>query len=139
MKRIVMMTAMILLAKAAFAQAPIDFTQNLTNLEGVKLSDAGPDGKMKPIELWEVAVNALETGTAEDRNLTGVKKFELDQLARRIYKCKSCVLAPDELKTIKDRIGELYPPMMVGAAWRVLDPSTAKEASEGKDGQQKPK
>lgn len=126
MKRILLMTAIILFAKAALAQKPVDFTQTLSNIEGTKLTETGPDGKVQPIELWEVAVNALETGLPDDRSLTGVRKFELDQLARRVYKCKSCVLTSDELKTVKDRIGEIYPPLMVGAAWRALDPSLAE-------------
>lgn len=99
---------------------PIDFTQQLTNAANVPIIEPGTDGKSQPMQLWEVAVNALEANTTADAALPGLKKFELDQLARKIYKNKSCVLTADELKTIKERIGQDYGPMIVGAAWSLL-------------------
>jgi hypothetical protein len=55
--------------------------------------------------------------------LTGKAKFELDDLARRVYRNKSAVLSPEDQTLLKDRIARLYGPLVVGVAWRLIDPT----------------
>ena len=98
----------------------IDFTQVLNGLDGKPVM--GGDAKNPTqLTLSDVAITALETPLEEDRGLTGKAKFELDDLARRVYRNKSAVLSPEDQTLLKDRIARLYGPLVVGVAWRLID------------------
>ena len=112
-------------ASLAFGQAQprhIDFTQTLNGLGGKPLMDPTVKPPI-PMTLGDVAVIALEAQTADDQRTPGAEKFKLDRLAQRIYENKDVVLSVEEMATIKDRIGKTYGPLVVGAAWRILDPA----------------
>lgn len=108
---------------AAAQSHPINFTQEITSLDGKPImAPASPtDPKTQPVTLGDVCVNALETMMQDDAKLTGKDKFDMDLLARKIYKQKSASLSPEEIKLIKDRIGKIYSATIVGPAWRMLD------------------
>jgi len=76
------------------------------------------------LTLGEVAVTALESQLEEDKQATGADKFKRDELARKIYGKKDVALPAEEIATIKDRIGKSFGAMVVGAAWRMLDPAS---------------
>ena len=122
--RVVVLTALCFSALSAIGQK-VDLSQPLTDVKGTALTENGPDGKPKSIQLWEICINALEAVSPGTQQLSGIKKFEQDELARRIYKNreKSTAFTTDELKTIKEAIGNSFPPVIVGATWRLLDPS----------------
>jgi len=130
--------ALLLLSAPALAADPraptpaptIDFTQ---------LLPPGPDGKApftcvaahlpdgtcpetgrKPMTLSDAAVSALGTDLPEDRALSPLAKFQNDDLARAIYNNHAVALSPENLVTIKDRIGKAYGSTVVGSAWRAL-------------------
>jgi hypothetical protein len=109
-------------ARAVQAGRPaIDFTQTILGIDGkaiLELPSGGP-----PLTLSEVAVTALVTMTADDQRMPGIEKFKLDVLARKVYNNKSAELSAEEIATIKDRIGKVCSPPIVGAAWRLLDPA----------------
>jgi hypothetical protein len=121
--------AILLLAFSVSAQQAhhIDFTKELVGFDGKPLLDpidpVNPGKKPDQMTLGEVSINALETGLTEDRDMTGEKKIELDNLARKIYKNKDCVLTAEETTLLKQRIGRLYGPLVVGVAWRLIDPA----------------
>jgi hypothetical protein len=98
----------------------IDFTVTLVNYDGKLLTD-GATKDAKPLTLGDVAVLALETSLDEDRQISGVVKFQRDQLARKIYKNKEAVLTIEEIALIRDRIGKVCTPIVVGAAWPLID------------------
>ena len=104
----------------------IDFTQEIKGLDGkpVMNGDAKPSVAMT---LGDVAVVALETSLDEDKSVTGAVKFERDELARKVYKKSSVVLTAEQLASIKERIGKVYSAMIVGAAWRLLDPAVVSK------------
>jgi len=104
----------------------IDFTQEIKGLDGkpVMNGDAKPS---MPMTLGDVAVVALEASLDEDKGVTGAMKFERDELARKVYKKSSVVLTAEQLATIKERIGKVYSAMIVGAAWRLLDPAVVSK------------
>jgi len=52
---------------------------------------------------------------------TGMKKMEKEELARKIYQNDSVDLTIEQVKLIKDRIGEMYAPIVVGQCWRLLE------------------
>ena len=114
----------------------IDFTQVLTGVDGktINYSEAKAAGDAKapsPMTLGDVALVALESALEEDRTMPGADKFRLDDLARRLYKNKDVVLPVEDIATIKTRIGKAFGPLVVGAAWRLLDPAET-QASEKK-------
>jgi hypothetical protein len=108
----------------------IDFTQALKGVDGQTISSgkAAADGKTPvPMTLGDAALMSLETALEEDKQSTGADKFKLDDLARRIYGKKDVVLPIEDVATIKTRIGKAYGPMIVGAAWRLLDPAATEK------------
>ena len=112
----------------------IDFTQPLIGMDGNPItsllppqgSSADAKGVLTPMTLGDAAVSALETILEEDRQSPGAEKFKLDELARKIYKKKDAVLLVEEIATIKNRIGKYYGPIVIGPAWRILDPAETK-------------
>jgi hypothetical protein len=111
----------------------IDFTQVLAGANGEVLTQGAKDckpgqlpGKDCPLEpqtLGDVALVALLAMIDEDRNLDPRKKWERDQLARKVFGNRQAALSPEEIALIKDRIGKVYGPAQVGAAWPLLDPT----------------
>lgn len=120
--RTLALTICLLLCAGAIAQT-VDFTAPLVGIDGKTLQQNPSDPKSPVVTLGDIAVNALETQTMDDQKMTGLDKFKLDQLAHKIYKSKAAEISPDEMTSIKDRIGKIYPQVYVGAAWRLLDPS----------------
>lgn len=102
------------------ARPRINFTEVLQGLDGKPLAGADKD---KPLTLGDVAVTALESPTEDDKAKTGEEKFKLDQLARKVYQNKSVTLTVEEIATIKERIGKIYGPLVVGATYPLLDPA----------------
>ena len=135
MRQYLFLAWVLLASAAAAADAPtIDFTSLVINPITEKPftqpgSDckpgqfAGKDCSEVEIMLGDAAVTALEALTDQDRGVDGKTKFDRDELARKIYKNNAAVLSVDEIKIIKDRIGLVWPPAMVGATWRMIDPS----------------
>ena len=108
----------------------IDFTRPLIGVDGKTISSNG-DTKVTAekapaaMTLGDVVLIALESTLEEDRQATGAEKFKLDELARRVYHNKDAVLPVEDIATIKTRVGKAFGPLVVGAAWRLLDPAEA--------------
>ncbi len=108
----------------------IDMTKTIKNLIGVDLEN--PESKLpkkEPLTMRIVCTNSLLTQTQDDRNIDGNEKAKRFELAMRIYTEKEVDLDIDELKMIKDLIGKTYGPLVVGQAYRILDPKP--KASDG--------
>jgi len=89
-------------------------------------TDGKPDSPA--VTLGDVIVMALETPLTTDKDLTPADKFQHDALARKLYgsdgKLKTdVILTLDEVKLIKDRVGEAYGAQVIGAVWPLLDAS----------------
>lgn len=110
----------------------IDFTQVLRDLDGNPLP-VNPDGKLPAAGTlgWfakEALVNPLPGDPPE-----GSAKFDHWQLAARVYPDKSdVVLTAEEIATIKERIGKGFPALVVGPAWKLLDPASTKATTTSK-------
>lgn len=102
----------------------IDFTQALSGIDGKPLQD-GDAKNPHSITLSEIAIQALETPLDSDKDMQGSAKFKLDQLARKVYRNPDVVLTVEDTALLKERIGKAYGPLVVGAAWRLLDPATS--------------
>ena len=73
-------------------------------------------------------IQALTSQFPGDERLDGKKKFDLFKIAMKVddmMQGKGGELGVDEIKSIKDRVS-IYPPLMVGRIWSMLDPAGAK-------------
>lgn len=124
LKRMIV-SAGLVLAAVAHAQAParhIDFTRPILGLDGMAMlnGDAKPS---TPLTLSDVAIAALG-GAAPNDNPSGTEKMKMDLLAIKIFRNKDAVLSVEEMAMLKDRIGKVIAsPFVMGAAWRMLDPT----------------
>ena len=60
-------------------------------------------------------------------NVGATVKFDRFKLAEKIYGQGGVELSLDEAKMIKDRIGEVCSPNVIGPAWKILDPKLDPE------------
>jgi len=95
----------------------LDTTKVLVNIAGESLKES-VNGVAVDVILRTVVVNALLSPVEKD---TGMKKMEKEELARKIYQNDSVDLTIEQVKLIKDRIGEMYAPIVVGQCWRLLE------------------
>ena len=68
-----------------------------------------------------VACNAL-LSLPDNSNVPGNDKITRYNLAMKIHNNNPVDLTLDELKLLKDLIGQLYLPLIVGQAWEILEP-----------------
>ena len=80
--------------------------------------------------LADICKIALTRITIKDQNLDGVKKFEFEQLASRIYKGGVKEVTSEEIALMKQRIGVAFAPITVGASYRIFE---AAKNTDNKD------
>lgn len=78
----------------------------------------------EPFRLKDAAINVLTV--LNDREVVEPKeKYRRAELAERIYRADGEIdLSIDDLKLLKDLIGEKGSPLIVKQAWDILDPKT---------------
>ncbi len=126
-------------AWAADAPREIDFTTPLVGISGEVIKNCAEADKDDPkkcarledLTLGDVASIALETPSEDERNLDPKKKFERDALARKVWKNTAASLEVEDISLIKERIGKVYGPSIVGAAWPLLDPKLGAQVGRG--------
>jgi hypothetical protein len=94
------------------------FDVPLVALDGTQLKDSTG----APVTLGDVAIACLLSG--DPRASTAHQKVMAYDLAQRVYRGGEVELTIDEAKLLKDRIGELEGPLVVGQAMKLLE-STA--------------
>jgi len=62
-------------------------------------------------------VNAILSPVQNEKGVDKVKKYEL---AKRIYISDEVDLNEDEIKIIKERVGEIFAPVIVGQIYELL-------------------
>lgn len=62
-------------------------------------------------------VNAVLSPVQSDKGIDKIKKYEL---AKKVYASDEVDLNEDEIKLIKDRVGEVYIPIIVGQIYELL-------------------
>ena len=119
--RFAVVITMTVISCSAYAQRTIDFTQPLKSLDGnLMLKDA-----KQPWTLSDIAVGALTAQFKDEDTLPGSKKFELYELARKVFNNNSCALSAEQIALLKDRIGKAWSTAFVGPAYILLDPNSA--------------
>lgn len=97
----------------------------------VNLDKEITDLKGKPIQVSEVdksaitvkyVVTAALLGELEGEPREGKASFDRYQLAEKINNAEADIdLAVEDVALIKDRIGKMYPPIIVGPLWKILN------------------
>ena len=103
----------------------LNLNQALRSLNGSDILSPLEEGEeeRKPFLMRTVCINALLEPHPEDKNLTGEKKAKRYHLAMEIYKTKGKIdLSIDDIKLLKDLIGRMPSPLIVGQAFNILDP-----------------
>lgn len=102
----------------------------LKNMEGVELkmklpvNQSGVEEKEKYITLKRICVNALLSEAKEEKNIiiTGEEKVKRYELAKKIQEAETKVdLKTEEIVLIKKMIGLVYPPLIVGQCFQLLE------------------
>ena len=103
----------------------VNVESKLSYLNGKPMIAIRSDGKEKKetkMTLGFVATEALLAMLDVDKGNTGKVKYERYQLAGKIIKAASPVeLKIEEIATIKERIGIMYGPEVVGACYDILE------------------
>ncbi len=123
------LTGLFLFATIATLNAqPIDFTQTPKDLNGKPfiLETGKPNATLS-----DICIYALTSLVQTDSNMNGQEKFKLYQLAEKIKDKKTVSLTAEEVTQLKDRVGKVFPPSVVGAVWKIIDP--AEKAEEKKE------
>lgn len=97
----------------------INVNQKLKTLDGQTMKDVGAKGEAIDATLKMSIVNAILSPVQNEKGVDKVKKYEL---ATKIYKAKQTVdLTAEDIVLIKDRVGEIFPPLVVGQVFKVLE------------------
>ena len=75
------------------------------------------DGKAIDATVKMAIVNAVLSPVERENGVEKVKKYEL---AKKVYASDEVDLDEDEIKLIKDRVGETYAPIIVGQIYELL-------------------
>ncbi len=101
----------------------IDLSTIITDLAG----EAVKDGE-KDLTLSTVCISALLTPEQGEQPAT--EKVSRFHLAEKVYDSGEQDLSVDDVALLKKLIGKLYPPLVVGRAFAVLDPPPPKAVKE---------
>ena len=95
----------------------INVTQKLQTINGDVLVDTDEKGEAVAATLRMAIVNALLSPVQKENGMEKAKKFDL---ALTIYNNDEVELDEHAIVLIKERIGELYPPLIVGQIYNIL-------------------
>ena len=105
----------------------INFNTELLDIDGkaIKITKPSTDpkkpGKETAITLKKACIDALLGMTDKDKAIDGTKKFELYDLAIRLNKGGDISLKAEEVVLLKQRIGAIYLPLIVGRCYDLLE------------------
>ena len=88
----------------------------LKTLDGQVMKD-NVDGQAVDATVKNAIVNAVLSPVEREKGVDKVKKYEL---AKRIFESDEVDLNEDDIKTIKERVGEVFPPIIVGQIYELL-------------------
>jgi hypothetical protein len=108
----------------------IDFNQTFAQLDGSPI--LGSDGKPSDAKLYIVAENALLASYEDEKALSGEEKLKRYMLAQKIEidarnSKPDTELTADEIALLKRLVAKAYGPLIVGQAWKMIDPAEGKK------------
>jgi hypothetical protein len=96
----------------------ITVTQTLKNMDGQVMKDNDGQGNAVDATLRMAIVNAVLSPVQKESGMEKVKKYEL---AKRIHQSDEVDLTAEEISLIKERVGEVYPALITGQIWDILE------------------
>lgn len=96
----------------------VDFSAALTGFDGEPLKSENGI-----ITLSIIAVNALSVAK---QDATPIEKIRRGRLAERAFDAGETEISPEDLTLIRQCIGEMYPPLIVLKAYRLLGDDEGK-------------
>lgn len=97
----------------------IDLSTTILDLDKKPIKDGEKD-----FTLATACCNALLT--PEQGETSGEEKVKRFRLAEKVYDGGEQELSVDDVALLKKLIGKIYPPLVVGRAFEILDPPPAK-------------
>jgi len=94
----------------------VKVNQVLKTIAGDTMKDV-VDGKTIDATVKLAMVNAVLSPVEKESGVDKVKKYEL---AKKIYASDEVDLNEDEIKLIKERVGEAFAPIIVGQIYELL-------------------
>ena len=88
----------------------------LKTMDGQVMKD-NVDGEAVDATIKMIIVNAILSPVEKESGIDKVKKYEL---AKKVFANDEVDLNEDEIKLIKDRVGEVFPPIIVGQVYELL-------------------
>ena len=95
----------------------VDVTKVLTSMNGDALLDVDKDGTAVEVTVKAAIVNAVLMPVQNEKGVEKLVKFEL---AKKVHNGTEVNLNEDEIKLIKDRVGDVYAPLIVGQIFELL-------------------
>ena len=95
----------------------VNVNQVLKTMDGQVMQDNDGQGKAIDATAKLVIVNAILSPVEKESGIDKVKKYEL---AKKVYASDEVDLNEDEIKLIKDRVGEGFAPIIVGQIFELL-------------------
>jgi len=90
----------------------------LKNLDGQVMKDNDGKGNAVDATLKMAIVNAVLAPVQNEKGTDKIKKYEL---AMKVHKNKEVDLTAEDISLIKERVGELFPPLIVGQVYNLLE------------------
>lgn len=94
----------------------VDVSNELKQLNGQPLMD-NVNGEAVVVTFKDVIANALLSPVQKEQGVDKIRKYEL---AKKVYDGGKVDLNEEEIKLIKDRVGDVYPPIVVGPVFELL-------------------
>jgi len=95
----------------------VNVSQVLKTMDGQTMKDSDGTGNAIDATVKLAIVNAVLSPVQKENGVDKVKKYEL---AKKVYASDEVDLNEDEIKTIKERVGETFPPIVVGQIYELL-------------------
>lgn len=95
----------------------INFDSTLKHIDGKDLTIKEGVG----LTLKAACIESLMQITDSDRNASGEVKFKRYELAVKVSAGGEVEITPEEATMLKERVGEVYGPAVVGPAYKLLN------------------
>jgi hypothetical protein len=96
----------------------LDVTQNVTTLGGTPIKDQDENGNAVDATFGMAIVNALLSPVQNEKGIEKVHKYEL---ARKVYESDTVELTVEDVALIKQRVLDVFPPLVSGQIVKVLE------------------
>lgn len=96
----------------------VDVTQVFKTMDGQVMIENDGKGNAVEATLRMAIVNAVLSPVERESGIEKAKKYDL---AMRVYKEDEVDLKAEEITLIKERVGEVFPPLIVGQVFNLLE------------------